>query len=307
MSFLKQTGKLLKETVTSWWARDPFRNSTVISYYTIFSLPGLGVIIINLAGYFYGEEAMTNKVSGYIEGMIGSDGATSVEKIIQNAYTSGGLTLSSIVSIATLIFGATGVFYQVQQTLNIMWDVEPKPKQQLLKFLKDRLFSFGMILTIGFLLIVSLIASSMITALSDWLAGRFLGVVDTILKITDFVFSLAIITVLFAAMYKVLPDVKIRWKDVWMGAFVTSVLFTIAKFGLGIYFGMSNPGSVYGAAGSIILIMLWTTYSALILLFGAEFTQVYARRHGVRIEPADHAVFRHSADKAPVSPEKSSE
>lgn len=306
MSFLKETGTLFKETFTSWWARDPFRNSTVISYYTIFSLPGLGVIIINLAGYFYGEEAMTNNVSGYIEGMIGSDGATSVENIIQNAYTSGGLTLSSIVSIATLIFGATGVFYQVQQTLNIMWDVEPKPKQQLLKFLKDRLFSFGMILTIGFLLIVSLIASSMISALSDWLAGRFLGVADIVLKITDFVFSLAIITVLFAAMYKVLPDVKIRWKDVWMGAFLTSVLFTIAKFGLGIYFGMSNPGSVYGAAGSIILIMLWTTYSALILLFGAEFTQIYARRYGVRIEPAEHAVFRHSADKAPVSPGKSS-
>lgn len=305
--FLKETGALLKDTFLSWKERDPFRNSTVISYYTIFSLPGLGVIIINLAGYFFGQEAMTSQVSGYIEGMVGNEAAKSVEGIIKNAYISGGFTLSSIIGVATLIFGATGVFYQVQQTLNIIWDVEPQPKQELLKMAKDRLFSFGMILTIGFLLIVSLVASSLISALSDWLAGTFFGVIDTLLMITDILLSLAIITVLFAAMFKVLPDVEIRWKDVWIGAFTTSILFTIAKFALGIYFGMSDPGSIYGAAGSIILIMLWTTYSGMILLFGAEFTQVYARRYGVRIMPSEHAEFRHTAKKAPVSPEKDSD
>lgn len=305
--FFKETGILLKDTFLNWKERDPFRNSTVISYYTIFSLPGLGVIIINLAGYFFGEEAMTNQVSEQISSIVGKEAAQSVQGIIKNAYTSEGFTLSSIISIATLLFGATGVFYQVQQTLNIMWDVEPKPKQKVLKLLKDRLFSFGMILTIGFLLVVSLIASSMITALSNWLAGSFFGVFETLLKVIDLVLSLGFITVLFAAMYKILPDVEIRWKDVWIGALVTSLLFTIAKFGLGIYFGMSNPGSVYGAAGSIILIMLWTTYSGMILLFGAEFTQVYARRYGIRIQPSEHAEFRRSHKKKPVSPEKNSD
>lgn len=282
---------MLKDSFFSWYDRDPFRNSTVISYYTIFSFPGLGVIIINLAGYFYGTEAMTNQISVQVEGIIGSGAAKTVENIIVNAYTSEEFTLSSIVSIAILIFGATGVFYQIQQTLNIMWEVEPKPEQQLLKFLKDRLFSFGMILTIGFLLLVSLVVSSLISALSEWIRVNILGILDLILKITDITLSIIIITILFAAIYKILPDVKIRWKDVWVGAFVTSVLFVIAKFLLGLYFGMSNPGSMYGAAGSIILIMLWTTYSGLILLYGAEFTRVYAKRYGVKIESAPHAEF----------------
>lgn len=294
--YIHESWVLTKDSFITWWERDPFRSSTVISYYTIFSLPGLGVIVINLAGYFYGTEAITNQVSAQVEELIDPDTAESVEKIIANAYTSEGLTFSSLISIAVLIFGATGVFYQVQQSLNIMWEVEPRPDQQLLKFLKDRLFSFGMILTIGFLLLVSLVISSLISAVSGWLSASFFGLINVLLKITDFILSLGIITFLFAAIYKILPDVKIRWKDVWVGAFVTALLFVIAKFLLGLYFGMSNPGSIYGAAGSIILIMLWTTYSALILLYGAEFTRVYARRYGVRIEPDNHAEF---AKKAP--------
>lgn len=295
--FLKESWVLLKDSFFGWYERDPFRNSTVISYYTIFSLPGLGVIIINLAGYFYGTEAMTNQLSAQIEDMIGSGTAQTVERIIANAHTEEGFTISSLISIATLLFGATGVFYQVQQTLNIMWEVEPKPEQQLLKFLRDRLFSFGMILTIGFLLVVSLVVSSLISALSEWISLHILGILDIILMITDITLSIVIITILFAAIYKVLPDVNIRWKDVWVGALVTSILFVVAKFLLGLYFGISNPGSMYGAAGSIILIMLWTTYSGLILLYGAEFTRVYAKRYGVRIEPSAHAVWIKDTDE----------
>lgn len=297
LHFLKESGTLLKDSFVDFFERDPFRNSTVISYYTIFSLPGLGVIIINLAGYFFGTEAMTNQVSTEIEDMIGAEAAVTVERIIANAYTEEGFTLSSIVSIAVLIFGATGVFYQVQQTLNIMWNVEPRPDKQFLQYFIDRLFSFGMILTIGFLLIASLIVSSLISALSEWLTISFFGVFDLLLKIMDFTLSLGIITLLFSAIYKILPDVKIRWRDVWIGAFVASLLFVVAKFCLGLYFGMSNPGSVYGAAGSIILIMLWTTYSAIILLYGAEFTRVYAKRYGVKIEPSAHAVYRREPDR----------
>lgn len=287
--YLSELWILIKESLSSWWARDPFRSSTVISYYTIFSLPGLGLIIINLAGYFYGTEAMTNQISAQVSEMIDRETAETVERIIANAYADQGFTVSSFISIGVLLFGATGVFYQVQQSLNIMWKVEPQPEQQWLKFLIDRLFSFGMILVIGFLLLVSLVLSSLISGLGNWLTERFFGLVDIVLSITDIVLSLAVITFLFAAIYKFLPDVKIRWKDVWVGAFAAALLFTIAKFLLGLYFGMSNPGSIYGAAGSIILIMLWTTYSALILLYGAEFTRIYAKRYGVKIEASEHA------------------
>ncbi len=291
-SFFREVWTLLKISLSSWWSRDPFRSSTVISYYTIFSLPGLGLIVINLAGYFYGTEAMTNQISAQVGDMIDQDTAETVERIIANAYTNQGFTVSSFISIAVLLFGATGVFYQVQQSLNFMWQVEPRPEQQILKFLMDRLFSFGMILVIGFLLLVSLLLSSLISGLGQWLTESFFGLIDVVLSIADILLSLTVITVLFAAIYKFLPDVKIRWKDVWVGAFVAALLFTIAKFFLGLYFGMGNPGSMYGAAGGIILIMLWTTYNALILLFGAEFTRVYARRHGVKIEPSEHAVLK---------------
>lgn len=291
-SFFREVWKLIKISLSSWWSRDPFRSSTVISYYTIFSLPGLGLIVINLAGYFYGTEAMTNQISAQVGDMIDQDTAQTVERIIANAYTNQGFTVSSFISIAVLLFGATGVFYQVQQSLNIMWQVEPRPERQILKFLMDRLFSFGMILMIGFLLLVSLLLSSLISGLGQWLTESFFGLIDVVLSIADILLSLTVITFLFAAIYKFLPDVKIRWKDVWVGAFVAALLFTIAKFFLGLYFGMGNPGSMYGAAGGIILIMLWTTYNALILLFGAEFTRVYARRHGVKIEPSEHAVLK---------------
>lgn len=290
-SYIREFWALLRDAFSNWYARNPFRISAIISYYTIFSLPGLGIIVINLAGYFYGTEAVTDQISREIGNVIDQDTAKTVERIIANAYSSEGLTLSSLVSIGVLLFGATGVFYQVQQSLNELWEVEPKPEQQFLKFLRDRLFSFGMILSIGFLLLVSLVISSLITAFSDWLAVRFFGLVDYILNLTNLLISLGIITVLFAAIFKILPDVEIRWKDVWVGAFLTSLLFTIAKYLLGLYFGMSNPGSVYGAAGSIILIMLWTSYSAIILLYGAEFTRIYARRHGVKIKPSEHAKF----------------
>ncbi|HEX6982915.1 MAG TPA: YihY/virulence factor BrkB family protein [Balneolaceae bacterium] len=287
---MKGGGTLLKESFSAWYNRDPFRSSAVISYYTIFSLPGLFVIVINLAGYFYGTEALTNQVSAQIADVIGTEEAQQIEGIIANAYTGGGLTWSSIISIATLIFGATGVFYQVQQDLNRIWKVQPSPDRMILNFLRERLISFGMILAIGFLLLVSLIISSLISSFSNWLSINFFGLIDELLKLVDIVISLGVITLLFAAIFKILPDAKIRWGDVWIGAFITSILFVIAKFLLGLYFGYSDPGSIYGAAGSIILIMLWTTYSGIILLFGAEFTCVYTKHKGRKIEAEKYAI-----------------
>jgi membrane protein len=253
-------------------------------------LPGLLVIIINLAGYFFGYEAVTNQITGQIQGMIGGDTARDIEQIIANASQAKASTLASILGIATLLFGATGVFYQLQQILNKMWEVKPQPKQKFLKLIKDRVFSFGLILVVGFLLLVSLVLSATLSAFSDWVGRHISESLIVLFKILDFIVSLGVIMLLFAAIYKFLPDAKIQWRDVWIGALVTAILFVIAKFALGLYFGKSNPGSTYGAAGTIILIMLWTTYSGMILLFGAEFTQVYANRYGKKVTPSEGAV-----------------
>jgi membrane protein len=289
ISGVKNTGLLLKETFHHWNEREPFNNSIIIAYYTIFSLPGLLVIIINLAGYFFGTEAVTKQLTGQIGGIVGGNTARDVQEIIATASRNEGTTLSTILSVATLLFGATGVFYQLQQILNKMWEVKPKPKQKLLKLIKDRIFSFGLILVVGFLLLVSLVLSAALAAVSDWVQSHVSEGLVVIFKMLDIVASVGVITLLFAGIFKFLPDAKIQWRDVWHGAILTSILFVVAKFLLGLYFGNSDPGSAYGAAGSIILIMLWVSYAGLVLLFGAEFTQVYANRHGRKIEPTDVA------------------
>lgn len=287
---LKSFWGLLKETFTKWNEREPFNNSIIIAYYTIFSLPGLLVIIINVAGYFYDKKAVTSEITGQVEAMIGGDTASDVQAIVDRASESKGTVISSILGIATLLFGATGVFYQLQQILNKMWEVKPKPKQKILKLIRDRVFSFGLILAVGFLLLVSLVISAGLSAVSEWVSGYISDTLTVLFSIADIVVSLGVITLLFASIYKFLPDARISWKDVWIGALMTSVLFIIAKFALGLYFGKSDPGSTYGAAGSVILIMLWVSYAGIILLFGAEFTQVYANRYGKKVQPTDTAV-----------------
>jgi membrane protein len=307
ISMLKNFWSLLKKTFKQWNDRDPFTDSAAIAYYTIFSLPGLLVIIVNLAGYFFGTDEVTSSVSGQVQGMIGASTASDVENIISKAGESSGTTIASILSVATLLFGATGVFHQLQQTLNKIWEVKPKPKQKILKLIKDRVFSFGLILVVGFLLLISLVISAALAALSDWVAGNIAEALLVVFKVLDVAVSIGIITLLFAAIYKFLPDAKVRWGDVWAGAFLTAVLFVIAKFALGVYFGKTDPGSVYGAAGSIVLIMLWVTYAGLILLFGAEFTQVYAYRKGKPIEPAENAISVKDEKKEKVQREESYE
>lgn len=288
--FFQSFWPLLKETFRAWLERDPFDNSVIIAYYTIFSLPGLLVIIINLAGLVFGAEAVTHQISGQISSMVGQDTAKDIESIIANASNQKGTILSTVLSIATLLFGATGVFYQLQQVLNRMWEVKPKPKGKILKLIKDRLFSFGLILVVGFLMLVSLVMSAALSAVSDWMTGHFSDSLKFVFKILDILVSLGVITLLFAAIFKFLPDAKVRWRDVWVGAFLTAVLFVVAKFALGVYFGQSNPGSAYGAAGTVILIMLWVSYAALIILFGAEFTQEYANKFGHHVEPTEAAI-----------------
>jgi membrane protein len=293
MKILRKFGLLLKDTFTQWNEREPFNNSIIISYYTIFSLPGLLVIIINVTGYFYDKKQVTKQITNQVQGMVGGDTAKDVESIVDKASQGKETVVASILGVATLLFGATGVFYQLQQILNKMWEVKPKPKQKFLKLVRDRVFSFGLILVVGFLLLVSLVISAGLTALSDWVSGYISQSLNILFKLADFFVSLGVVTLLFASIYKFLPDAKIAWRDVWVGAVLTAVLFVIAKFALGLYFGKSDPGSTYGAAGSIILIMLWVSYAGMILLFGAEFTQVYANQYGKKVQPTDTAVSTH--------------
>lgn len=306
LKVIKEFWTLLKETYTNWNEREPFNNSIIIAYYTIFSLPGLLIVLITMAGYFFGREAVTGQITGQIQGMVGGDTAKDIQEIIATSSKQEGSVIATIISIATLLFGATGVFYQLQQILNKMWEVKPAPKKAWVKLVKDRVFSFGLILAIGFLLLVSLALSAGISALSKWVASHLSESLLFLFGGLDFLVSLAVITFLFATMFKYLPDAKIRWKDVWVGALLTGVLFTIAKFALGLYFGKSDPGSAYGAAGTIILIMLWVSYAGLILLFGAEFTQVYANRYGMKVQPAEGAVSTDASDDNGAIVEKKS-
>lgn len=287
--FTKDFWQALKQSFSVFGELEPFNMSIVIAYYTIFSLPGLLVIIINVAGYFFGTEAVTGEITSQVGGMIGGDTAGQIERIIANASVTEGTTLASILGVATLLFGATGVFYNLQQIFNKIWEVKPKPKGKFLKLIKDRIFSFGLILVVGFLMLVSLVLSAALAALAGWVSTHISESLRVIFKGLDIVVSLGVITLLFAAMFKFLPDAKVRWRTVWVGALLTSVLFVIAKFLLGLYFGKSEPGSTYGAAGSIILIMLWVSYAGMILLFGGVFTRVYANQKGHRTRPTEAA------------------
>jgi len=279
----------VKQAFKDFSSREPFNNSIIVAYYTIFSLPGLLVIVINLAGYFFGKEAVTNQISTQIGSLVGADTAHDIQNIVLKASASKGTVISTILSIATLLFGATGVFYQAQQILNKIWEVKPKPKQKILRLVRDRLFSFGLILVVGFLLLVSLVLSAALSAFSNWFSEHITDALPVLFGILDMLVSIAIITLLFAAIFKFLPDVKISWRDVLPGAFLTAILFTIAKFALGLYFGKSDPASAYGAAGTIVLVMLWVSYAGLILFYGAEFTKVYSTSRGKKVTPTETA------------------
>src|SRR5687767_11075125 len=224
MSRIKNLWTLLKDTYREWNEREPFNNSIIIAYYTIFSLPGLLVIIINTAGYFFGYEAVTNQISTQIGGIVGGNAAKDIQQMVATASKNEGTTLSTILSVATLLFGATGVFYQLQQILNKMWEVKPQPKKKFLKLIRDRVFSFGLVLVIGFLLLVSLVLTAAITSLNKLLSSYLPEALMVAFGALDILVSIGIITVLFAAIYKFLPDAKIRWKDVWIGAVMTAVL-----------------------------------------------------------------------------------
>ncbi|MDA3880534.1 MAG: YihY/virulence factor BrkB family protein [Prolixibacteraceae bacterium] len=287
---IKNSYSILKKALKEWWVKDPFRESAIIAYYAIFALPGLLVVIITSAGYFFGTDAVNNHITAQFTSTLGVDTAGQIQNIILQASEVKNSLLATIIGIIIMIVGATTVFAQFQKSLNTIWDVKiDESKYGIWSFVRIRLFSFGLIVTIAFLLIVSLVISALLSAFGNWLSGYFSETFFVTLKGVNFVLSLITLTVLFALMFKILPDAKIKWKHVWIGSIVTAFLFDIGKIGLGLYFGKLNPGEGYGAAGSIILIMLWVSYSSMIVFFGAEFTRAYADFISGRVVPIEIA------------------
>lgn len=274
---LKYFFTALKISSKEWWAKDPFKESAVIAYYAIFSLPGLLVVIITVAGYFFGQEDVKTQIVLQIKSTMGADTAQQIQDIIVKGAESKNSILATIVGIFTILIGATGVFVQFQKSINTIWEVKAdESKSGILTLLKARLFSFGLIIAIAFVLITSLVISATLSALGTYINNYFSESLLVILQIINFIFSLSILAVLFAIMFKFFPDAKIKWRQVWIGSFLTAILFETGKTALGLYFGKADPGSGYGAAGSIILILLWVSYSSMIVFYGAEFTHAYA-------------------------------
>lgn len=279
---------LLKETFTEWQEDKASRLAAALAYYTVFSLAPLVIIAIAIAALVFGQEAAQGGIEEQLRGLLGEQGAEAVQEMIKHSRKAEQGTIATLISVGLLLFGASGVFGQLQDSLNTIWEVAPKPGRGIKGFIKDRFLSFAMVLGIGFLLLVSLILSAGLTAVGDYLGHLIPGL--PFLQALNFLISFGVVTVLFALMFRVLPDAKIAWGDVWIGAAITSLLFTIGKYLLGVYLGNGSVGSTYGAAGSFVVLLLWVNYSAQILFFGAEFTQVYANKYGSRIVPAKNAV-----------------
>lgn len=255
-----------------------FKMSAALSYYTLFSLAPLLMIAIAIAGFFFGEEAARGEIVVQIEGLIGKSGAGVVQSLIQNAAFSSRGLFATIMSVVIILLGSMGVFIELKESLNIMWGVEVRPGKPIHQLIKTRIGAFSMVLIMGFLLLVSLIMSALIVILNKYL-GAYFPVLLPVIEILNMVISFAIITFLFAMIFKFLPDVVLSWRYIWRGAIITSLLFGIGKYWIGLYLGNSSFSSTFGAAGSLVVLLVWLNYSSLMLFFGAEFTQVYRKRY----------------------------
>ncbi len=293
--FGKSTLQIVRQTFKEFSEDDCPRMAAAMAYYTVFSMPPLLFLIVMIAGFVYSASAAQEAITREISTVVGSETAEQVATMIagasERARAADGLFVTILGGIA-FVFGATGAFAQLQNALNRAWQVAPDPKGGGVKnFIFKRLLSFGMVLGTGFLLLVSLALSTVVTAIGSEMRELLpLGISAWVPRVLDFAVSLGLVTLLFAAIFKILPDARIHWREVWTGAVTTAVLFVIGKFAMGLYLGQSNPGSAYGAAGSLAVILIWIYLSAIILFIGAEFTQVWARRTGKRIMPSRGAV-----------------
>lgn len=265
--------------------------SASLSYYTIFALPPMLVIIFSFSGLFFGKEAIEGKVYGQISGVVGSSVALQIQDIILNVHLSRDTHFATVVSIITLLIGSTGLFAEIQDSINYIWRIKAKPKKGWLKVIANRLLSFSLIISIGFLLLVSLLLSTLMDILSNQLQQIFSHITIKVFYVVNLVLVFSIITTMFTIIFKVLPDGKVNWRDAVMGSALTTIFFLAGKFLISYYLSHSTVTTIYGAAGSIVAILLWIYFSSMILYFGAEFTMVYACMYGRKIIPNTYAVF----------------
>jgi len=289
----KKIGYLLKETFSGFINDNAIKLSAALSYYTIFSLAPLLIIIISLSGIFFGDEAVNGRIFGQISGLVGSEAALQIQEIIKNVKLSNSNMYAAVFGLVILLIGASGVFAEIQDSINFIWGIEAKPNRGLIKYIYNRLMSFSMIGSVGFLLLVGLIVNSLVDILSNRLAEIFPKDLLYLFYVINILLVFGIITTLFTIIFKTLRDGKVALRDCVIGASFTSVLFMIGKFAIGFYLGSYNMASIYGAAGSIIIILVWVYYSAIILYFGAEFTKVYAYTHGQKIIPNRYSIQIH--------------
>ncbi len=291
MKQVKKYWRVIKGAVSAFIDDNGVKLSASLSYYTIFSIGPLLVIVLSLAGKIYGPTATQGTLYGQIRGLLGSEAAMQVQDIIQNIQKTQHSTLGAIIGGIILIIGATGIFTEIQDSINYIWSLKAKPKRGIIKLLFNRLLSFSLIVSLGFLLVVSLTINTLMDLLKDRLERYFQDTQVYILYGVNVILLMVVISILFAIIFKVLPDGKIKWKDAFRGAIFTAVLFLIGKTAIGIYLGNSSLGATYGAAASIIIILTWVYYTSIILYFGAEFTKIYALEYGGGIVPNKTAVF----------------
>jgi membrane protein len=272
-----QAWSLLKRAFEDFQADSATRLGASLAYYTLFSLAPLLLAAIAIAGLFFGQSAAEGRLVGELEGVVGEAGAQAVRELLENARSKPAGAAATLVALATLLVGASGVFLELKGALNTVWDVE-NPPGGLLAMLRNRLAAFALVLAVGFLLLVALVVSAALSALGG-LVGGYVETPKLVLQLANTLVSFGVITLLFAMLFKFLPDTEVAWKDVWVGAAITSVLFAIGKFLIGLYLGRSSVTSAYGAAGSVVVLMLWVYYAGQIFYFGAELTQAYARAH----------------------------
>jgi membrane protein len=288
LSVISKSLKFFREALEAWWNDNAQRLGAALAFYTLFAIAPVIIVAIAIAGQVFGPDAVRGHIVGQLDQLIGYQGAEAVQDMLQAATQKKGSSLATILGSFTFLLAATGAFLELQSDLNTIWRVTPKPGVNLKAFFLDRVRSFGLLISMGFLLLVSLAISALISAAAGWLS-EFAPEVPFLVGAFDLIGSLVIATALFALLYRFLPDVQLRWRDVTIGAFVTAVLFTAGKTVIGLYLGQSNVASTYGAAGSIVVLLLWVYYVSQIVLLGAEFTRVYTERKGIRPPPQEFA------------------
>lgn len=291
MKRVRRVFSLVKNTTNAFLDDNAFKLSASLSYYTVFALGPLLIIIISLSAIVYGREVVEGRIYEQLSGLIGPEAALQIQNILVNAHQTHASTLGAIIGFIILFIGATGVFTEIQGSINFIWSVKAKPKKGWLVYLRNRLVSFSLVAGLGFVLLVSLIINALLTLLSQSLTKKFPHFPVGLFNLTNSLIILTVITCLFAVIYKVLPDAIISWKDAWIGSIFTAMLFLLGKFLIGYYLGKANLGVIYGTAASVIIILAWVYYSSVILYFGAEFTKIYALQSGEGIRPKQTAVF----------------